>query len=208
MYWTGLTEDETSLLQGIILAVALVFLPVVLWLARRFEKKTAYIIAGASWTLVMLAIWPVPPQARAPIYVLAALAGFGVAAAHLIPSAMDPDVLEADELMSGRRQEGAYTGVTVFVHKLAQAAVLALLPAALRWSGYVQPSAINPLPSQPASALTALRLLVSILPALLLAVSIVVAWFYPITRQRYTEMRQELARRAEREAGLVSALPR
>jgi GPH family glycoside/pentoside/hexuronide:cation symporter len=50
----------------------------------------------------------------------------------------------------------------------------------------------------PASALAALRLLVSILPALLLAASIVVAWFYPLTRQRYAEMRQELARRAER----------
>ncbi len=198
MYWIGLTEDETSLLQGVILAVALVFLPVVLWLARRFEKKTAYVIAVTSWTAVMLAILPVPQHARTPVYILAALAGFGVAAAHLIPSAMDPDVLEADELMSGRRQEGAYTGVTVFVHKLAQAAVMALLPAVLRWSGYVQPTSDNPIPPQPDSALSALRLLVSILPALLLAASIVVAWFYPITRQRYAAMRRELARRAER----------
>ena len=200
MYWTGLTEDGTSLVQGIILAVALLFLPLVLWLARRLEKKTAYIIAVASWIGVMLAILPVPRAVQTPVYILAALAGFGVAAAHVIPSAMDPDVLEADELMSGRRQEGAYTGVTVFVHKLAQAAVLALLPAVLRWSGYVQPTAGNPAPPQPASALTALRLLVSIFPALLLTASIVVAWFYPITRQRYAAMRQELARRAERGA--------
>lgn len=30
---------------------------------------------------------------------------------------MAPDVLEADQLTSGRRQEGAYAGVSVFVDK-------------------------------------------------------------------------------------------
>ena len=194
IYWTGMGEDEASLVQGIILAVALVFLPVVLWLARKLEKKTAYVIAAATWTLVMLSILLVPQAARTPVYIVAALAGFGVSAAHVIPSAMDPDVLEVDELMSGRRQEGAYAGVTVFIHKLAQAGVLALLPAVLRWSGYVQPTSADPIPAQPASALNALRLLISVLPALLLVASIVVAWLYPITRQRHAEINRQLAR--------------
>jgi GPH family glycoside/pentoside/hexuronide:cation symporter len=110
---------------------------------------------------------------------------------------MEPDVLEVDELMSGRRQEGAYAGVTVFVDKLARALVLALLPTALHWSGYVQPTANDPLPSQPASALLVLRLLMSVLPALLLAASMLVARRYPITRQRYAEIRRELAAREE-----------
>jgi GPH family glycoside/pentoside/hexuronide:cation symporter len=195
IYWTGMTEDETSIVQGVILATALLFLPVVLWLARRLEKKNAYIVAAATWTVVMLAVMLVPQGAKPPVYVIAALAGFGVAAAHVIPHAMSPDVLEVDELMSGRRQEGAYAGVEVFVDKLARAVVLALIPVALRWSSYVQPSDDNPIPAQPASALTALRLLVSTFPALLLCASIVVAWFYPITRQRYSEIQRELEHR-------------
>jgi len=64
----------------------------------------------------------------------------------------------------------------------------------LHWSGYVQPTAADPTPHQPASALNALRLVISILPAVLLAASIVVAWFYPITRKRYAEISRELAR--------------
>ena len=110
---------------------------------------------------------------------------------------MYPDVLEVDELMSGRRQKGAYAGVSVFVDKLARAAVMSLVPAVLSWSGYIQPTDINLTPAQPASALTALRLLISVLPALLLTASIVVAWFYPITRERYAQIRRELARRQE-----------
>lgn len=195
IYWTGMTEDETSLVQAAIMVVALLCLPLVLWLARRLEKKTAYIIAAASWAVVMLAILLVPQGAKAPAYVIAALAGFGVSAAHLLPRAMEPDVLEVDELMSGRRQEGAYTGVAVFVDKLARALILGLLPAVLYWSGYVQPTAADPVPPQPASALRALQLLISILPALLLAVSILVAQRYPITRQRYAEIHQKLVAR-------------
>jgi GPH family glycoside/pentoside/hexuronide:cation symporter len=192
IHWIGMTEDEISLVQVTILGLALLCLPVVLWLARRLEKRTAYIVAAATWAVVMLTILWIPREAKVLASVLASLSGFGVAAAHLIPSAMMPDVLEVDQLVSGRRQEGIYTGVAVFVNKLAQAVVLALLPTALRWSGYVQPNPQNPTPPQPGSVLTALRLLLAILPALLLAVSIVVARAYPITRERHAEIRQEL----------------
>jgi len=195
IYWSGMTEDETSLVQGMIIGMAFVMLPLVLWLSRRLEKKTAWIIAAASWAVAMMFILLVPQGAKTPAYIIAALAGFGVSAAHLLPRAMEPDVLEVDELMSGRRQEGAYTGVAVFADKLARAAVLALLPAVLRWSGYIQPTAAAPTPLQPFAALTALRLLISVFPALLLLASIMVAWRYPLTRQRYGEIRQELIRR-------------
>ena len=106
-----------------------------------------------------------------------------------------PDVLEVDELASGRRQEGVYAGVTVFAGKLGQMAVLALLPLALRWSGYVQPGPENPNPVQPDPALLTLRLLIAVGPALLLAASMAVAWFYPLTRQRHAEIRRELENR-------------
>ncbi|NLE77361.1 MAG: MFS transporter [Chloroflexi bacterium] len=196
LYWVGMGEDQASIVQAVIMAAALLSLPAVLWLARRLEKKVAYIVAAATWTVVMLSILWVPAGAHTPAYVIAALAGFGVAAAHVLPSAMSPDVLEVDELMSGRRQEGAYAGVETFVQKLAQALVLAVLPLALRASGYVQPSPDTLTPTQPASALTVLRLLVSLLPAALLLASIAVAWFYPLTRQRYLEIQRRL--RAQR----------
>ncbi len=84
---------------------------------------------------------------------------------------------------------------TAFTAVNCPSGVLALLPAVLRWSGYVQPTAADLVPHQPASALNALRLVISVLPAVLLGASIVVAWFYPITRRRYAEINRELARR-------------
>ncbi|MBN2392264.1 MAG: MFS transporter [Anaerolineae bacterium] len=193
IYWTRMTEDETSIVQGVILAVALLLLPAVNWLAKRMEKKSAYIVTTATWVLVMLAILPVPQGVKIPIYIVAALAGFGVSSAHVLPTAISTDVLEVDELMSGQRQEGAYAGIAVFVDKLARMVILALLPIVLQWAHYVQPTDADPFPAQPASALTALRIFVSVVPAVVLVFSIIVAYFYPITRARYAEIQHQLA---------------
>jgi GPH family glycoside/pentoside/hexuronide:cation symporter len=196
-YWTGMTEDETSIVQGVILAMAFLCLPVVFYLSRRFEKRRAYIISAASWLVVMLGIFLIPRGMKAPVYVVGVLAGLGVSAAHVIPSAMMPDVMEVDELESGSRQEGAYAGITVFIDKLARMLALAVLPMVLRWTGYVQPEASVAQPVQPPSALMALRIFVSVVPAVLLALSIAVARVYPLTRARYGEIQRELeARRA------------
>ncbi len=195
IYWIGMSENEVSLVQGVIMMMAWLLLPLVLWMARRMEKKSAYIIAAGSWAVILLASLMVPEGAKVPAYILCALSGFGIAAIHLLPSSMLPDAIEVDELTSGRRQEGAYAGVTVFAGKLGQTVTLALLPMILRWSGYVQPSPENPHPVQSDSALLTLRLVIAIAPALLLGASMVVAWFYPLTRQRHAEIRQELEAR-------------
>jgi GPH family glycoside/pentoside/hexuronide:cation symporter len=193
IYWTGMTEDETSIVQGMILAVAFLTLPVISWLAKRMEKQHAYMVATATWVLVMVAIFPIPQGYKVPIYVVAALAGLGVSSAHVLPTAIGSDVMEVDELMSGQRQEGVYAGISVFIDKLARMVVLALLPVVLRWAHYVQPTDAVPFPAQPASALLALRVFVSIVPAILLIISMVIAYFYPITRARHAEIERQLA---------------
>ena len=195
IYWIGMGADEVSLVQGSIMLAAWLLLPAILWLAQRFEKNTAYMLGIGSWALIMIVTLLLPQGARTEAYIICALSGFGIAAIHLLPSAMLPDVIEVDELLSGHRQEGAYAGVTIFAGKLGQMVILALLPFILQWSGYIQPNPGNPLPTQPAPVLLALRLMIALLPALLLSISMVVAWFYPITRARHAEIRQKLATR-------------
>ena len=194
IYWIGMPEADANLILGIILASAALFLPLVSWMARRLEKRSAFLIATASWAVIMLAILLVPRGAVVPSYILAALAGMGVASAHLLPTAMSPDVLEVDELRSGRRQEGIYAGFSVFIRKLSTGLVLALVGPILSWSGYSAAAE-----AQPASALTAIRLMITLLPAALLVAACVVAWSYPLTRARHAEISRELAKRRTRQ---------
>jgi GPH family glycoside/pentoside/hexuronide:cation symporter len=198
VYWVGMTEGDANMVLGVILASAALFLPLVLWLSRRSEKKTAFTVATASWAVIMLAILLVPEGVVTPTYVIAALTGFGVSSAHLLPNAMSTDVLEVDELVSGKRQEGIYAGFSVFARKLSTALVLALVGPVLSWSGYVEGADV-----QAPAALTAIRILIALVPAALLMMACVVAWYYPLTRQRHAEISHELARRrrAKRGAG-------
>jgi GPH family glycoside/pentoside/hexuronide:cation symporter len=59
----------------------------------------------------------------------------------------------------------------------------------LGWAGYV--------PNQPQStrALWAIRSLVGPIPAVLLTFGILLAAFYPLTRERHAHLREELAQR-------------
>ncbi|MEA3344880.1 MAG: glycoside-pentoside-hexuronide (GPH):cation symporter [Chloroflexota bacterium] len=190
IYWIGMEEGGAMMVLATILASSILFLPFLLWLSKRMEKKWAFILATSSWVVVMLAILLVPQGARRLAYVLAFAAGLGVSSAHLLPNAMIPDVLEADELMSGRRQEGIYAGFDVFIRKLSTGLVLSMIGPILAWSGYEEGAA-----QQAPQVLTAIRLMIALMPSILLIASILIAWAYPITRNRHAEMREELERR-------------
>ena len=202
IYWIQMDEMGTSLVQAVILASATVCLPLIMWMARRWEKKTAFIISIASWAIVMLGTLFVPRGARPLAYVIALLVGPGVAAAHVLPTAMSADALEVDELASGVRQEGIYAGFEVFIRKLSTKLVLAGFGPILAWSGYVENAA-----QQTPQVLMAIRLLIALVPAVILAGAIVIAWAYPLTRNQHREIQAELAqRRASRESQVRPAV--
>jgi len=190
IYWIGMRAMEASLIQALLLASAAVSLPFVLWMTRRWEKKTAFVISTASWAVMMVALLLVPEGARNFVYPIAILVGPGIASAHALPNAMSADALDVDELNSGRRQEGVYAGFEVFVRKLSTKLVLAGIGPILAWSGYVEGAA-----QQTPEALTAMRLIIAVVPALILLAAILVAWRYPLTRERHREIQRELAAR-------------
>jgi len=190
IYWIGMRAMEASLIQALLLASAAVSLPFVLWMTRRWEKKTAFVVSTASWAVMMVGLLLVPEGARHLVYPIAILVGPGIASAHALPNAMSADTLDVDELNSGRRQEGVYAGFEVFVRKLSTKLVLAAIGPILAWSGYVEGAA-----RQPPQALTAIRLIIAVVPAMILLGAILVAWRYPLTRERHREIQRELAAR-------------
>jgi GPH family glycoside/pentoside/hexuronide:cation symporter len=190
IYWVRVTATEASLLQGVILLSAVLCLPLVLWMSRRWEKRVSFIVGMASWAVIMSGIFLVPAGARPLAYVVAVLVGPGVAAAHVLPTAMQADVLDVDELASGRRQEGVYAGFAVFVRKLATKLVVTGITLVLAWSGYVENAAV-----QPDNALLAIRIAISAVPAVILVAAVAVAWFYPLSRERHRQIQMQLAAR-------------
>jgi len=187
-----------SVVLGLLLITAVVSLPFWTWLARKLSKRTAYIIAMVFWAVVQMVILLVRPGQVSFVLALAVLAGISVGTAHVLPDAIFPDVLEWDELRTGKRREGIYYGIKNFVRKLAGAVAIFLALQVLGWFGYQNPTEGVTQFAQPASALGAIRAMTGPMGTVLLCCAIAVAWFYPLTRERHARIRRLLARRKER----------
>jgi GPH family glycoside/pentoside/hexuronide:cation symporter len=174
---------------------AIAFIPIVVWLARRLDKRRAFVIGTASWMVVLLFIAGLRPDQVALGYLLAALSGLGIATAYVVPWSMLPDIIEHDQLETGQRREGSYYAFASFFQKLGTGLAIWAMGQALARTGYITPLAGVPLPVQPASAVQAIRMFVGLVPAILLALSILFAWRYPISRDYHRAMLHELAER-------------
>ena len=180
---------------GMLMFVCILFVPFWLWISRRFNKVGAYIAGMAAWIIVQAMIFTIQPGETNYLLLIAALAGIGVSAAYVLPDSILPDVIEWDELRTRRRQEGIYYGIRTLIRKLTGAGVIFVTLQILGWSGYQAPPEGVTVYQQPESALFMIRVMDSFIGAGILTGTIIIAWFYPLTRERYQRVQRLLAAR-------------
>jgi GPH family glycoside/pentoside/hexuronide:cation symporter len=196
----GISLPLESMVFALLLVTATIALPFWLWLSHRLGKHIAYIIGMVFWAGVQLAIFSVKPGQVGLVLFMAFLAGLSVSAAHILPDAMFPDVIEWDELRTGRRQEGIYYGVKNFIRKLTGALAVFIALQVLGWFGYQTPPDGAITFVQSPRTLSAIRFLIGPLGAILLFSAILTTWFYPLTRTRHARIRRLLEYRNGRKA--------
>ena len=176
---------------------AIMFIPLWVWVAHRLDKRRAFILGTAPWIVVLLLLSFIRSDQAALAYVLAILSGSGIATAYVIPWAMMPDVIEHDQLQTGQRREGSYYAFASFFQKLGTGVVVWAMGQMLFRTGYITPTDAIPVPHQPPQAIQAIRWFIGPIPIALLIISIIFAWFYPITREAHASMREQLAARGD-----------
>jgi GPH family glycoside/pentoside/hexuronide:cation symporter len=174
---------------------AILFIPVWVWVARKLDKRRAYIIGSILWVFVLLALSAIRPEQVTLAYVLAALSGSGIATAYVLPWAMIPDIIELDEAKTGERREGSYYAFASFFQKLATGLAVWGMGQALAATGYLTPALNGPLPVQPEAALNTIRIFAGPVPAVLLFLSLFFAWNYNVTRESHQALVEQLQNR-------------
>lgn len=191
----GLQDKDIPTLIIAVQGTALVMLFVWSYISQRMGKKAVYFMGMSLWIIAQAGLFFLQPGQVGLMYVLAVMAGFGVSTAYLIPWSMMPDVIELDELKTGQRREGIFYGFMVLLQKFGLALGLFLVGIALEWSGFKETIPGQGIPEQPASALMAIRVAIGPLPTLCLIVGLVLAYFYPITREVHAEILLKLKER-------------
>ncbi|MEM7801459.1 MAG: glycoside-pentoside-hexuronide (GPH):cation symporter [Chloroflexota bacterium] len=173
---------------------AILFLPFWIWISGKYDKRKAFIWGSLSWIVILIGLMLMTPELLIPTYILAFLGGAGVSTAYLLPWSMIPDVVEMDELETGQRREAAYYAFAAFFQKLGTGLAIWAFGQALGLFNYISPEpGSGILPVQPPEAIQAIRFSIGLVPAVLLVLAVICAWYYPITREKHEEIQLALA---------------
>jgi GPH family glycoside/pentoside/hexuronide:cation symporter len=148
---------------------AILVMPLWVQVSRRLGKRTGLLLASGLFVVAAAAL-AFGRQGRLGLVVgLVVVAGIGYAGMQMFPLAMLPDVIAAEEATSGHRRAGVFTGVWTAAETIGLAVGPGLLGGLLALAGYVSGGAEVP---QPESAITAVRLGFSLLPAVIVLASL------------------------------------
>lgn len=179
--WVLGDEAAVEVLFVALVGPALLATPGWTAISRRAGKERAFFGASVLFliasAIISIAIW-VP---GVWIYAAVAVAGIAYAGLQSLPMAMLPDVISHDERATGPGQAGTFTGIWTAGETVGFALGATAVSLVLAATGYIS-SVAGVETVQPDAAVTGIVLSFSILPAVLMAVSLVPLARYSLRR--------------------------
>ena len=176
----------------------ILFLPFWVYISRRTGKKAAWLASMAINSGAFIGVFFLGPGDTRLYGILVFLSGIGFGATLAIPSAIQADVIDYDELLTGQRREGQYIGWWSISKKLAAAMGIGVGLAALGLAGY------TPNVEQTQRVQFVLRMLYAFIPSLFNLLGLAIALAYPISDQVHAKIREAIEKKR---AGLAFENP-
>lgn len=173
------------------LAGSLASIPLWLRLSRRLGRNRTWSAAMLVGVAGYAASWTYHEGTWLRWIALAVVVGAANACTQALAPAVSADVIDSDELETGRRREGAFVGVWSFADKAAVGLAVFLGLQGLAAIGYA------PNVEQSDGVVAGMKFLYCLLPALFNLVAFLIFQRFPITPEVHAEIRARLdARRA------------
>lgn len=187
-YVLGIEGTWTTLMLGLIFVGIL--LTLVFWMRRAVRRgaRRTVMESIAVFGLFLVPFW----FARGFIggAIAAFLLGLGLGGVMILLDVLISDVIDEDEVRTGRRREGMYFGVNAFIIRLGISLQAVILGTVLKLTGYDAHAAV-----QTSLALTGLRLLISVIPLGAICLSLLFFRLYPLHGEALARVKEEIARR-------------
>ena len=178
------------------LVTTFIVIPIVAKMAKTMGKKRAFILSQAISILGYTLLWFLMIPGKPYMFLFALpFHSFGIGGLFTIMMSMTSDVLDIDELNTGKRREGVFGEIYWWMVKLGFAFAGALSGLILTLVNYQSGAEV-----QPEGAVNGLRLVFSGLPILCTLIAIAVMWNYKVDENYAKEVRAELDKRKETQA--------
>lgn len=174
-----LKSRQAELFLIVYIVTGIIFLPAWVAVSKKFGKKKTWLSAMAVNTGAFIGVFFLGPGDEWLYGILTFLSGVGFGATIAIPSAMQADVIDYDEMMTGRRREGQYIGIWSVMKKLSSAIGMGVALTILGKAGY------TPNVEQSDQVIAILRFLYAPVPALCMIAAFLIGLAYPINEEKH-----------------------
>ena len=184
-----------ELIVGLLLVCSMLLITVMGAIAKRKGKAFPLYIGLPVWILSTLFFIPLDNSVSVVVLcVLAVFIAIGNSAAQLSTWSMLTDIYDIDEICTGIRREGIYSGVTTFLRKFASGIAILLIGLGLQTLGFDQNkySALkastenfNPAEYAQSSLVSGIKWMFIIIPLVLLMVCLFFAIKNNINKRRF-----------------------
>lgn len=176
-----LDKSALTFLFVALIAPALICAPIWGIVARRIGKERAFVIASIMYAVAALSLVGQLWAPGAWLYGPVALAGAAYAGMQSLPMAMLPDVISHDAERNGSGRAGTFGGVWTAGETAGMAFGTTVLTIVLAVSGYVESVAGQEVTQSPA-AIAGIVLSFSVVPAAIIALSLLTLARYPLRK--------------------------
>jgi sugar (glycoside-pentoside-hexuronide) transporter len=182
-----LPETAMGVVFPILFGTAIAFIPVWVMVGKKLGKIRAYRIGLAIIIALLVSTFFTRASQLSLFYAQVFLLGIGFSSFQLFPFSMLPDTIEYDEMSSGMRREGIFSGVWASGQKMAYSVGPGIMGFALALSGF---DAAGP---QGPGVETGIRVAFCLLPAAALLLSYLPFSRYDLTEERFEEIKRTIA---------------
>ena len=179
--WVLESKGAGTFLFLALIGPALIFAPVWQAVARRIGKERGFAIASSLFGIAALAMIGLAWAPGAWVYLPVAFAGAGYAGMQSLPMAMLPDVISADAVRHGEGHAGTFSGVWTAGETTGMALGATVLTIVLAATGYIESTGAS-FGWQSPTAILGIVLSFSVVPAVLISLSLVSFSRYPLRR--------------------------
>jgi GPH family glycoside/pentoside/hexuronide:cation symporter len=176
---------------GAIITTFLV-IPIVAWMSKRMEKKQAFLISQGISVFGYILLWFLFVPGKPYMFLFALpFFSFGIGSLFTLMMSMTADVIDLDELNTGKRREGVFGAIYWWMVKFGFAIAGGLSGLIFVLVGFDT----TPGAEQTEEAITGLRIFFSGVPVLGTLAAIYIMKDYSVSEERANEIREELERR-------------
>ena len=176
--------------QGTILFTSgiIAFLSIPIWwvISNRIGKKLTWLISSSITLVALVSFYLYPISQLNELLILVGFIGFGSGAGGILFWSMLPDTIEYGEVHTGVRSESSLYGFMTFAQKGSIAFAIIILGLVLDAIGF-QANEI-----QTESTIADMKAIMTLIPIVGIASSLVIIYFYPIDAKMHKELLRQL----------------